>query len=197
MRILLVIAHGRQGSLTRQAAEAFAVSARAKGDEIEIADLVEENFDPILMPVDEPDWNDASKVYSDAVSREMKRIERNEATVVFFPVWWWSMPAVLKGWIDRVWNHGWAYGGKDYPHRRVLMVAIAGNGREAYAKRGYDMAMRTQIVTGILEYCGVERGDLEILYGAIEDADTPAGIIAAAAKLGSAFQILSATRSPS
>lgn len=30
----------------------------------------------------------------------------------------------LKGWIDRVWNHGWAYGGRNYPHGTVLMVAI-------------------------------------------------------------------------
>ena len=43
--------------------------------------------------------------------REMERIERNQAPVIVFPVWWWSMPAILKGWIDRVWNNGWAYGG--------------------------------------------------------------------------------------
>lgn len=187
MRILLVVAHGRQGSLTKQAAQAFADAARANGHHIEIADLVEERFDPVLLPVDEPDWNDADKVYSDAVLREMARVERNEATVMIFPVWWWSMPAILKGWIDRVWNHGWAYGAKTYPHKRVLMIAIAGNGREAYQKRGYDTAMRTQLVTGTLEYCGVETGELEILYGAIEGAEIPAEIIASAASLGTTF----------
>lgn len=187
MRILLVVAHGRQGALTKQAAEAFAASARANGHHVEVGDLVEEHFDPVLLPPDEPDWNDASKVYSDGVLREMARIERNEATVIFFPVWWWSMPAILKGWIDRVWNNGWAYGAKTYPHQRVLMVAIAGNGQEAYEKRGYDTAMRTQLVTGTLEYCGVEKGELQILYGAIEDSVTPEEIIASAAGLGSKF----------
>jgi NAD(P)H dehydrogenase (quinone) len=187
MKILLVVAHGRQDSLTTQAAEAFAASARVKGHEIEFADLVKEGFDPVLLPPDEPDWNDPGKVYSEAVRREMARIERNEATVMFFPVWWWSMPAILKGWIDRVWNHGWAYGGKNYPHQRVLMVAIAGNGREAYEKRAYDTAMKIQLVTGTLEYCGVKQGSLEILYGAIEDAAIPAQIIASAAKLGAEF----------
>ncbi len=187
MKILLVVAHGRKGALTKQAAEAFATTAAARGHEIEIGDLVDENFDPVLMPPDEPDWNDVSKTYSTAVLREIARVERNEATVIFFPVWWWSMPAILKGWIDRVWNHGWAYGGKTYPHQRVLMVAIAGNGREAYEKRGYDTAMKTQLVTGILDYCGVERGELEILYGAIEDSETPAAIIATAARIGSSF----------
>lgn len=187
MKILVVVAHGRQGSLTKQAARAFADAARDKGHEVEVADLVEEGFDPVLMPVDEPDWNDADKVYSDTVRREMARVERNEATVMIFPVWWWSMPAILKGWIDRVWNHGWAYGSRTYPHQRVVMIAIAGNGREAYEKRGYDKAMKTQLQTGILEYCGVEHGDLQILYGAIETDSAAEQIIASAAGLGSDF----------
>lgn len=187
MRILVVVAHGRQGSLTKQAANAFAAAARAKRHEVELADLVEEHFDPVLLPADEPDWNDPSKVYSDAVRREMERIERNEATVMVFPVWWWSMPAILKGWIDRVWNHGWAYGARNYPHQRVLMIAIAGSGREAYEKRGYDTAIRTQLHTGILEYCGVEKGELQILFGATEESGAAEEIITSATSLGSGF----------
>jgi NAD(P)H dehydrogenase (quinone) len=187
MKILLVVAHGRERALTKQAAEAFAESAKANGHTIEIADLVKEHFNPVLMPQDEPDWNDGSKAYSKEVQAEMARVERNDVTVIFFPVWWWSVPAILKGWIDRVWNHGWAYGGKTYPHQRVLMVAIAGNGQDAYEKREYDRAMRTQIVTGILEYCGIEKGELKILYGAIEDAEIPGRLIAAASQLGKDF----------
>jgi NAD(P)H dehydrogenase (quinone) len=56
----------------------------------------------VLREADEPDWNDPDKIYSEDVQREMQRIERNEATVMVFPVYWWSMPALLKGWIDRV-----------------------------------------------------------------------------------------------
>jgi NAD(P)H dehydrogenase (quinone) len=187
MKILLVVAHGRKDALTKQAAAAFAESAKSAGHDIEVADLVEEKFDPVLLASDEPDWNDADKVYSDQVVREMKRVEQNQATVIFFPVWWWSMPAILKGWIDRVWNHGWAYGGKTYPHQKVLLVAIAGNGRENYTKRGYDTAMKTQLVTGILEYCGVKQGELHILYGTLEDADAPAGVVSTARDMGSTF----------
>ncbi|HVI90569.1 MAG TPA: NAD(P)H oxidoreductase, partial [Dongiaceae bacterium] len=127
MRTLLVLAHPRRNSLSGAVAEAFAASATAKGHEIEWADLVAEGFDPVLREADEPDWNNPKKVYSPAVGQEMARIERNAATVMVYPVWWWSMPAILKGWIDRVWNHGWAYGGgATYPHRRVWMLAVAG-----------------------------------------------------------------------
>ena len=109
MKILLVSTHVRPDSLTMAAAQAFAQSAIANGHEIEWAKLVEEGFDPVLREPDEPDWDDPDKIYSEEVIREMRRIERNVATVMVFPVWWWSMPAILKGWFDRVWSPKFAF----------------------------------------------------------------------------------------
>jgi NAD(P)H dehydrogenase (quinone) len=187
MNVLVVLAHPRRTSLTGQAAEAFAVGATERGHTIEWADLVAEGFDPVLQEADEPDWNDGRKVYSAEVRQEMARIEHNHATVMFFPVYWWSMPAILKGWIDRVWNNGWAYGDRKFPQRRVWMVGIAGTRADAYQKRGYDNAMRTQLNTGILDYCGVAEHRLELLYGGIEGEPYPIEILAAARALGAAF----------
>ena len=45
---------------------------------------------------------------------------RNDALAFVFPVWWWSLPATTKGWIDRVWSNGWAYGSRKLPHRSAL-----------------------------------------------------------------------------
>ncbi|WP_045835491.1 NAD(P)H oxidoreductase [Hyphomicrobium sp. 99] len=187
MKILLVTAHPRSDSLTFAAAKAFAEAAQKKGHEIEVADLMSEGFDPVLLQPDEPDWADPNKLYSAAVQSEMARIERNEATVMVFPVWWWSMPALLKGWIDRVWNNGWAYGDRTYPHNRAWMLAVAGTSAEAYAKRGYDEAMRTQLETGILQYCGIRETRLELLFGSIEGAPGPKTILETARRLGSEF----------
>ena len=100
MKVLLVVAHPRHDSLTFAAAKAFAEAATVNGHQLEWADLVAEGFDPVLRHPDEPDWSNSNKTYSDAVQREMARIERNEATVIVFPVYWWSMPAILKGWIE-------------------------------------------------------------------------------------------------
>lgn len=187
MKILLVSAHVRQSSLTKAVADTFTVAASANGHQVETADLVVERFDPVLREADEPDWANSSKKYSDAVQREMQRVERNEATVLVFPVWWWSMPALLKGWIDRVWNHGWGYGDRFYPHKRVWMIAVAGVLKPAYEKRGYDAAMRTQLEVGILEYCHVEDPRLAVLYGSIEGDPYPLQILAEARRLGFEF----------
>ncbi len=187
MKTLLVVAHPRRTSLTFAAAEAFARTIESHGAVVEWVDLVREEFDPVLGAEDEPDWNDPGKVYTAQVQAEMERVQRNEATVIIFPVWWWSMPAILKGWIDRVWNHGWAYGGRSYPHRRVWMIGIAGAGEDAYRKRHYDEAIRIQLEVGVLEYCGVEDRRVELLYGAIEGTGQAEAVIVSAAALGKAW----------
>jgi putative NADPH-quinone reductase len=61
----------------------------------------------------------------------MDRIERNDATVMIFPVWWWSMPALMKSWVDRVWSNGCAYcaiEGAAYPPQ--ILVRARELGRE-------------------------------------------------------------------
>ena len=187
MKTLLVIAHPRRSSLTGQAADAFREAAQANGHEFELADLALERFDPVLREADEPDWGDPDKVYSEDVRREMQRIERNEATVMVFPVYWWSMPALLKGWIDRVWNNGWAYGARKFPQKRAWMIGIAGAVESGYTKRGYDTAMQTQLDVGILDYCGVAERRLQLLYGSIEGDDYPTQILTQARALGAEF----------
>jgi NAD(P)H dehydrogenase (quinone) len=184
---LLVIAHARRSSLTGQVADAFSKAATANGHEFEWADLARERFDPVLREADEPDWDNPGKAYSEEVQREMHRIERNEATVMVFPIYWWSMPALLKGWIDRVWNNGWAYGARAFPHQRVWMIGIAGGLEASFAKRGYDTAIQTQLDVGILDYCGVRDRRLQLLHGSIEGDDYPTQILTQAHALGSQF----------
>ncbi len=186
MKILLVLAHPRQTSLCHAAARAFADAATDAGHQIDWADLAAERFDPVLHEADEPDWDNPAKIYSQEVQAEMARIERNEATVMLFPVWWWSMPALLKGWIDRVWNNGWAYGGANYPHAKVQMLAVAGGDAASFAKRGYDQAMVVQLETGILRYCGVQEPSLHMLYDSF-DPEGRSALLAKAAELGARF----------
>jgi len=187
MKILLVVAHHRPQSLTAAVAETFREAVSRNGHTVEWADLAAERFDPVLREEDEPDWNDPHKIYSVEVRREMERVERNEATVMVFPVWWWSMPALLKGWIDRVWNNGWAYGDKTYPHSRVLMIGVAGNGKAEYAKRGYDTAMQTALDVGVLGYCAISERRLELLYGSMDGVESIEQMLEQTRELGRSF----------
>ena len=149
--------------------------------------MIQEGFDPVLREQDEPDWDNPLKKYSAEVRREMERIERNEATVMIFPVYWWSVPAVLKGWIDRVWNNGWAYGDSCFPQRRVWMIGVAGNSAGGFSSRGYDAAMRTQLDIGTLQYCGVTERRLELLFGSIEGQSFVDQILVDAERIAAEF----------
>jgi len=187
MNVLVVFDHPRRDSFAGAVLDRFLAGLEAAGHRAEIADLRREQFDPRLPVADEPDWDDGGKVYSAAVLAEQARIARNDALAFVFPVWWWSFPATTKGWIDRVWNNGWAYGDRKLPHAKALLLGTASGDAASYAKRGYDGAMRTQMLTGIMHYCGIAQAELHLLYDVMASAEIRAAHLATAEKLGKSF----------
>ncbi|MFD7257734.1 NAD(P)H oxidoreductase [Streptomyces sp. NPDC059874] len=162
-RTLLVLAHPRSDSLTAQVADRARRLLEAAGGTVDLLDLYAEGFDPLLTPADEPDWTNREKEYSPEVRAHMGRIEAADEVIVVFPVWWFAPPAVLKGWIDRVWNYGFAYG-RSKPRlagKRMLWLALAGGaGASALTE-----ALELQLKTGVSEFCGVGRVEFRFLYG--------------------------------
>lgn len=179
MHALIVTAHPKPGSLTHAVAARIAQGIRAAdpADTAELADLVIEGFDPRFGAADFAVHDREAAPPAD-VAAEQRRIDRADALVLVYPVFWWSMPALLKGWIDRVFSNGWAYdadpqGGVSKLLQRlpVHLVALGGADARTYARHGYAEAMKTQIEHGIFDYCGatVTRSEL-LLPNAGEDA---------------------------
>lgn len=187
MKVLVVFDHPRRDSLSGAVLDAFVEGLTEAGHSAEIADLYAEGFDPRMPLADEPDWDDDDKVYSDAVLAEQARIERNDAIAFVFPVWWWSVPAMTKGWIDRVWNNGWAYGARKLSLEKAQLIGLAANSEDGYRKRGYAEAMRVQLLVGIMNYCGIENADLRLFYDAHEGVDIREDLIGRARQLGREF----------
>ena len=187
MKVLVVMAHPRRDSLTGQVADAVMAGLAEAGHEAELADLYREGFDPTMAPPDEPDWGREDKRYSAAVQAEVERLNRNRAVVLVFPIWWWSFPAMLKGWIDRVWNKDIAYGARKLGHRRALAIGLSASSAEGYAEDGYDKAMETEIVAGLFSFCGIEDGRLAFLHGSTEGGERAGKVVAEARELGRGF----------
>ncbi|MGX2996154.1 NAD(P)H oxidoreductase [Streptomyces sp. JNUCC 64] len=165
-RTLLVAAHPRPDSLTGRTAVHLRDHFTARGGTVDLLDLYAEDFDPRLTPADEPDWEDRDKRYSDEVHAHMDRIAAADDVVVVFPVWWFSVPAVLKGWIDRVWNYGFAYG-RGTPRlsgKRMVWLGLAGASRERYRTTGLDEAMDFQLRLGVSEFCGITDARVSLLH---------------------------------
>ena len=108
MHVLAVFAHPRRESLTGALLDRFLAGLQAGGEQtVEIADLYREGFDCRFQAADYAQFEGAPM--PEIVRAEQARVDRADALVFVFPVWWWSFPAVLKGWIDRVFSEGWAY----------------------------------------------------------------------------------------
>jgi NAD(P)H dehydrogenase (quinone) len=110
------------------------------------------------------------------------------ALVLVYPVYWWSFPGLLKGWIDRVFTQGWAYEDADgklvkkLQRLNVHLVALGGANQRTYARHGYFGAMKTQIDHGIFGYCGANVATSELLLPS--DAGFPAAHLDAARTIG-------------
>ncbi len=164
---LLVLAHPRSDSLTAQVAGHLQARMEEADGTVDVLDLYAEDFDPRLTPVDEPDWEDREKRYSPEVHAHMDRIAAADDILVVFPVWWFAPPAVVKGWIDRVWNYGFAYG-RSKPRlagKRMLWLGLAGGPDSDYAKTGLDSAVDIQLRAGVSQFCGIVDSSVRLLHG--------------------------------
>src|SRR6185437_4203356 len=103
MKHLIVTAHPNPTSFTYALSNAYADELVAMGHECDCRDLYAMDFNPILQP------SEISGHPQPDAQIEQEHIKNADATAFFYPLWWASMPAILKGYIDRVFTHGVAY----------------------------------------------------------------------------------------
>jgi NAD(P)H dehydrogenase (quinone) len=171
MHALIVVPHPNPKSLTHTVAARVAegISTFNPTHSSEIADLAAEGFDPRFTNADLSVLVREGEPTAD-VAAEQARISRADALVLVYPVYWWSMPGLLKGWIDRVFTNGWAYDDvpntkivKRLQHLQVHLIALGGANMRTYARHGYFGAMKVQIDHGIFGYCGARVVTSELL----------------------------------
>ncbi|MBW2369158.1 MAG: NAD(P)H-dependent oxidoreductase, partial [Deltaproteobacteria bacterium] len=107
MKVLIVYAHPNPESFNHAVLEAFLEGLSEAGHTSDVIDLYEMNFDPCLS------LDDFVKLFSgsssDDVLSHQERVNNADAVVFIHPFWWFGIPAILKGWIDRVFSMGYAY----------------------------------------------------------------------------------------
>ncbi|MBE0496144.1 MAG: NAD(P)H-dependent oxidoreductase [Campylobacterales bacterium] len=108
MKCLVVLAHPLEDSLCAYLAEKTIEHLEKKGYEVTLKNLYKETFQPTLTKEERESYYaesfDASGVQSDIL-----QLKEAQSLVLIFPTWWFSFPAILKGWFDRVWAPGYAY----------------------------------------------------------------------------------------
>src|SRR6478735_5424366 len=108
MKCLVVISHPVSNSLCHSLAQRAIDTLTNKGHDVGVEDLYRSGFSPQLTTSERqsyygPQFNSAE------IQEQSTRLMSAEALVLVFPTWWFSFPATLKGWFDRVWAPGIAY----------------------------------------------------------------------------------------
>lgn len=103
--ILVILGHPTPGSFNHAIAETACAALREAGHRVIFHDLQAERFDPCLPGDEIPEEG----VVADWLHPYCEELRLAEGIVIVHPNWWGQPPAVLKGWIDRVFRPGVAY----------------------------------------------------------------------------------------
>lgn len=195
MRVFIVHAHPEpksfNGAMTREATEEL----RSTGHEVEISDLYAMGFNPVsgrhnfvtvhdsgyFRQQSEEAYAAAHDGFAPDVQSQMDKLFWCDVLILQFPLWWFGLPAILKGWFDRVFaSGGRTYGGGKWYDRGVFAgkramcsVTIGGNS-PIYSERGLNGSIDSilfPIHHGMLYFTGFTVVEPFLVYAAARISD--------------------------
>ncbi|MGC8866526.1 MAG: NAD(P)H-dependent oxidoreductase [Bacteroidales bacterium] len=160
MNQLIIYANHNNGSFNHAVLESVMNKYLSLGHEVVVRNLYKQNWNPVLTTEDLAAIHEG-KMPSD-IENEQKFIAWADMLTVIYPVWWTGMPAILKGYFDRVFSFGFAYGMTDkgiegfLRGKKVLLLSSTGQPREVYEASGMYKAMNMTTDRGIFEFCAMD-----------------------------------------
>ncbi len=161
MKYLIISSHPYNGSFNAAAAEGISAKLLEKGEEVKRIDLVTDGFDPVMREEDLSRWRTGESA-DPHVEEYQRKIEEADVLVFPFPSWWGTMPAVLKGFCDKVLLLGWAYKYGEHGEMIGLLKgkkAIVINTMETpidYYNSYFHNPIEGAFVKDTLQTCGIE-----------------------------------------
>ncbi|PSS58567.1 NAD(P)H-dependent oxidoreductase [Pseudomonas sp. BBP2017] len=179
MNVLIVHAHPEPQSFTAALRDKAVETFQAQGHQVQVSDLYAMNWNPVASAEDfgsreNPEYlvyaleqrlGVKSGSIADDIQQELDKLLWADLVVLNFPIFWFSAPAILKGWIDRVLVSGVCYGGKRFYDQGGLvgkkaLVTVTLGGREHMfgegAIHGPLEDMLRPILRGTLAYVGFD-----------------------------------------
>ena len=157
-RVLMILGTPKGGSLCHALGEAFAQGARSEGHVVRQLKLGEMQFDPVLRQ-----GYDQSQSLEPDLLEAQRQIHWAEHLVFVYPVWWGGLPALLKGFFDRVFLPGFAfrYRGQSQAWDKLLTgrtadLLVTLDTPPWYFRWIYGAPAHRQMVRTILGFCGIK-----------------------------------------
>ena len=160
MRHLIIYAHPNENSLNHNLLNTVVEILQSRNEEFIVRDLYTIGFDPVLS-LSDMQGQRMGKI-SDDIRIEQEYISWAEQITFIYPIWWTGLPAMMKGYIDRVFSYGFAY---RYDHgiqkglltgKKTVIINTHGKSHEEYEKTGMNKALALTSDNGIFIYSGLE-----------------------------------------
>ncbi len=159
MKHLILYAHPNPKSLNHAIMESAKQACEDAGHEVRVRDLYALNFQPVLTGEDLVGFQQG-KTPAD-IAEEQTHVAWADMITMIYPVWWIGPPAILKGYIDRVFSFGFAYKFdkgkliKMLAGKKTMVINTGGESNAHYEKNGVCAAMEKAVRAGIEDFCGV------------------------------------------
>ena len=160
MKNLIIYAHPNTASLNHFFKNTIVETLQKSKQEIVVRDLNAINFDPVLS-LNDMNGQRIGQV-ADDLKAEQEFFSWADRIIFIYPIWWTGMPAIMKGYIDRVFSYGFAYRYDQgiqkglLTGKKTVIVNSHGKSNSEYEAMGMDKALALTSDTGIFKYCGLE-----------------------------------------
>ncbi|MCX8069555.1 MAG: NAD(P)H-dependent oxidoreductase [Thermodesulfovibrionales bacterium] len=175
MKQLIVFCHPNPMSFCSAIKSKVVEVYQSFGDEIVVRDLYQIGFDPVLKGKDFEALK--SGVLPEDIKTEQEFIKNAEIVTFIYPIWWTGLPAMVKGYIDRIFLYGFAYALDENKNvqpllkgKKAIIINTSGSPNEYYDNIGMTNALMMTSDKGIFEFCGFEVL-LHKIFGAVPYVD--------------------------
>ncbi|XP_075334628.1 NAD(P)H dehydrogenase [quinone] 1-like [Odontesthes bonariensis] len=179
-KVLIVYAHQSSGSFNAAAKDAAVKVLTTQGYAVDVSDLYAMNFKATATAEDiKGDVKDAEHFrysketqlawedgrLSDDITKEQTKLTEADLIIFQFPMYWFSVPGILKGWIDRVLTSGFAftqdkrYSLGIFKDKKAMLSFTTGSLESMFSPTGINGDMNVTLwplQNGILHYCGFQ-----------------------------------------
>lgn len=188
MKVLIILAHAEPQSMNGAMYNTAIDTLQAAGHEVKTSDLYAMQFNPasdrrnftgiknesFFKQQQEELHATATNGFAADVEQELQKVEWCDLMIWQFPLWWFSVPGILKGWVDRVFVMGRVYGmGKIYEQggfagKKALLSLTTGGSDDNYQPEGLQGNINNilkPIHRGMLQFTGFTVLQPQIVYG--------------------------------
>lgn len=190
MNVFLVLAHPERRNFNGAMFDTATQTLCAAGHEVVTSDLYRMGFDPVssrrnFTSVKDPHYlklqieeMHASECggFAAEIEAEIAKMEAADLMIWQFPLWWFGLPAMLKGWVDRVFAMGRTYGnghiydtGK-FRGKRAMLSLTTGGPQPTYVRGGFNGdldAILRPVQRGMLNFVGFSVLSPHVVYGPV------------------------------